>query len=102
MSDTQNDRKQLQDDLNRLVEDTRALLGTTADVADEAAKVARAKVEKSLQLVQLQMAKGAHTAEDKIEEQLRIADQRVRANPYAAIGVSFGIGMLLGCMRSRK
>ena len=102
MSDIQKGKKQLQDDLNRLVEDTRTLLGTTADVADKSAKVARTKVEESLQLVQQQLASGAHTAEEKLEQQLRLTDQHVRANPYSSIGISFGIGLLLGFMFGRK
>ncbi len=102
MSDIQKSKKQLQDDLNRLVEDTKTLLGSTADVADKSAKVARTKVEESLQLVQQQIASGAHIAEEKLEERLRITDQQVRANPYTSIGVSFGVGLLLGFMFGRK
>lgn len=102
MSDVQKSKRQLQKDLSRLVDDTEALLGSTADVADKSVKTARTKVEESLRTVQEQIESGTNTVEEKVEEGLRTTDQTVRANPYASIGISLGVGLLLGFIFGRK
>ena len=102
MSDVEKKKKRLQKDLKQLVEDTKGLLGSTADVSDKAAKTARAQVEASLQTVQDQIESGFSAAEDKVEEQLHVLDERVRANPYKTMGISFGVGVLLGFIIGHK
>jgi len=89
MGDLQKSKKRLQDDLSQLVADTKDLLGSTADVADKTAKDARTRVEASLRTVQDQVNSGIAAAEEKVEEQLQVVDQRVRANPYSAMGIAF-------------
>jgi ElaB/YqjD/DUF883 family membrane-anchored ribosome-binding protein len=102
MSDLKKDKKRLQDDLKKLVADTKDLLGSTASVADQAAKNARTRVEASLQTVQEQVEAGLSVAGDKVDEQLQEIDKRVRANPYKTMGVSFGVGIILGFLIGRK
>ena len=38
------------------------------------------------------------TATDRTREMVRYADRRVQANPWTAVGVSFGAGMIFGAM----
>ena len=102
MSDAVKSKKQLQDELKQLVTDTKDLLGSTADVSDEAARTARAKVEESLKTVQDQAESKFSAAGDKAEEQLHMLDQNVRDNPYVTMGVSFGVGVLLGFIIGHK
>lgn len=92
----------MNNDLKQLISDTNDLLGSTADVPDKAAKSARAQVEASLQTVKDQIESGISTAKNKVEEQLQVLDQHVQANPYKTIGISFGVGILLGLIIGRK
>lgn len=102
MSDTQKSKQRLQEELKQLVKDTKDLLGTTVDLSDKAAKAARAKVEASLQSVEEQVEAGLAAAGDKVEEQLHVLDKHVRDNPYTAIGISLGVGVLLGLIVGHK
>jgi ElaB/YqjD/DUF883 family membrane-anchored ribosome-binding protein len=38
------------------------------------------------------------TASDRTRDMVRYADRRVQANPWTAVGVSFGAGMILGAL----
>lgn len=102
MSDAQKSKERLQNELKQLVEDIKELLGSTADVSDKTAKAARARVEESLQSVQDQVEAGMSAAGDKVEEQLHVLDKSVRDNPYVTVGISFGVGALLGFIIGHK
>jgi ElaB/YqjD/DUF883 family membrane-anchored ribosome-binding protein len=102
MSNTQKRKQSLQDDLKQLIEDTKDLLSSTADISDKAAKTARAQVEASLQTVKDQIESGISAAENKAEEQLHLLDKHVRDNPYKTMGISLGVGVLLGFIIGRK
>lgn len=102
MSDVQQKKQKLQEDLKQLIADTKDLLGSTADVTDKAAKTARAQVEASLQMVKNQIESDFSAAEDMAKEQLHVLDQQVRANPYKTMGISLGVGVLLGFIIGRK
>lgn len=43
-----------------------------------------------------------HVAHDKTLEGLRVTDQTIRERPYEALGVAFGVGILLGWLLSRR
>lgn len=102
MNQKQKKKQSLQNDLQQLVADTKELLGSTADVSDKAAKAARTQVEESLKTVQSQVESGFSVAEEKIKEQVHVLDQHVQDNPYKTIGISFGVGILLGIIIGRK
>ncbi|MGM0541186.1 MAG: DUF883 family protein [Pseudomonadota bacterium] len=102
MSDVQEKKQRLQEDLKQLIVDTKELLGSTADVTDKAAKSARAQVEASLQTVKNQIESDFSAAEVMAKEQLHVLDQNVRANPYKTMGISLGVGVLLGFIMGRK
>lgn len=42
------------------------------------------------------------TARDKAVRSARVADQRIREKPYQAIGIAFGVGLLLGFLIKRS
>ena len=81
----------LMDDLRAVIADAEELLRATAGEAAPKVQEARAKAEETL---------------NKAREQLggvgRELDTRVRENPWAAVGVAAGIGLLLGVLLARK
>lgn len=102
MNDLKKSKKHLQDSLTKLVADTKDLLNSTVDVSDNAAKTARAQVEASLRVVQDHVNSGIADVESKVEDQIHELDKHVRANPYKSIGISCGIGVLLGFIIGHK
>lgn len=101
MTDVKKSNQRLHKELKKLVSDTNELLGTTAEVADKAAKAARANVETSLKSVQEHIESGLSAAGDKAEEQLHVLDDHVRDNPYITMGISFAAGLIVGLFVGR-
>lgn len=85
-------------DAHTLVEDARALLEATREVADE--KVAEARKHLAAALERGQETYAA--IREKAITSARAADECVREHPYQSIGVAFGIGALVGFLLSRR
>ena len=81
----------LMEDLRAVMSDAEVLLNATAGQAGEQAEQARARVEESLR------AARAH-----LEGLGSRLDEQVRANPWTAVGVAAGVGLLVGLLLSRK
>ena len=83
--------EQQEHDVSTLAEDAQELLAATADMAGEKVVVARKRLSDSLRNVR-----------DTIIENARSADKAVRDNPYKAIGVAVGVGVLVGALMARR
>lgn len=83
-------------DVNALVEDARALMAATANVAEEQVVQARQRLAAALE-------RGQHVygrVRDEAVAEARATDHALHEHPYPAIGLAFGVGMLLGCLLS--
>jgi ElaB/YqjD/DUF883 family membrane-anchored ribosome-binding protein len=85
-------------DFGTLAEDARALMSATADVAGD--KVAEARKRLAAALESGKELYGR--VRERAVEGAKAADQKVHENPYQAIGIAFGAGLLLGCLLSRR
>jgi len=81
-----------------LAEEARGLLDATAEVSGE--KIARAR--QRLAEVLEKARETCDNLKEKAVEGARAADESVREHPYAAIGMAFGLGAVLGCLLSRR
>ena len=84
--------------MGRLAEDAGALIAATADVAGEKVGEARRRLAAALD-------KGKELygrVRDKAVEGAKATDETVRAHPYEAIGMAFGVGALIGFLLSRR
>ena len=88
--------KTIENDMNQLAEDARALMAATADVAGEKVAEARKRVASALESskeicgrVRQQALEGA-----------KAADQAVHQYPYQAIAIGVGVGAVLGYLLS--
>ena len=90
-------RKQ-KDDQERLAEEARAFLDATVEVGGE--KVAQAR--QRLAAVLDKVRETCEAVRDKTMEGARAADDSIREHPYAALGMAFGIGAVLGCLLTRR
>jgi ElaB/YqjD/DUF883 family membrane-anchored ribosome-binding protein len=88
----------IKDSLGDLVEDTRALLAATADVAGEKVTAARERVANALEA-----AKDTYSeAQKSAVAGAKATDKVIRDHPYQSIAIAFGVGALVGLLLGRR
>lgn len=95
---TTTSKEKLVNDLRNLVGDAEELLRATATQAGEKIGVARQKIEQSLIEGKKALADAEKTLIAKSKECAEIADDYVRENPWTAVGVAAGVGLVLGLL----
>lgn len=90
------------EDLGQLAHDARALLAATADVAGDKVSEARKRLAAALERALERAKEVAGTVSDKAVAGAKIADQKVRENPYQAIAIGVGVGVLIGLLLGRR
>jgi len=85
-------------DLGTLAEDARALMAATADVAGEKVSDARKRLAAALE----RGKEICDRVKAKAIEGAKVTDQAVHEHPYQAIGLAFGVGVLLGYLVARR
>jgi ElaB/YqjD/DUF883 family membrane-anchored ribosome-binding protein len=85
-------------DIGQLAEDAQALMTATADVAGEKVGQARQRLAAALESAKTM----AGNVRDKAVAGAKVADQTVRENPYQAIAIGAGIGMIVGYFLGRR
>ena len=85
-------------EMSRLAEDAGALMAATADVAGE--KIAEARKRLAAALESGKEIYGR--VRDKAVEKARVVDETVHEHPYQAMGIAFGVGILIGVLVTRR
>jgi ElaB/YqjD/DUF883 family membrane-anchored ribosome-binding protein len=85
-------------DIGSLVEDARALMAATADVAGE--KVGEARKRLAIGLEHAQEIAGR--VRDKAAQTAKAADEAMHEHPYKAIAIGAGVGALIGFIVARR
>ena len=93
-----NSKERLVGDLKNLVADAEELLKATASQAGEKIGVARQKIEQSLIEGKKALADAEKTLVKKSKEAADVADDYVRENPWSAVGIAAGVGLILGLL----
>lgn len=88
----------LTNDIGTLIEDARALLTATADVAGERVSEARQRLAATLDGGKQILER----VKDKTVEGAKATDEAIHQHPYQAIGIAFGVGAILGCLLARR
>jgi ElaB/YqjD/DUF883 family membrane-anchored ribosome-binding protein len=92
------DAEKLVRDVRVVLQDAENLIKATSGMIGEEAREARARLAGALLV--------ARDTVEKIERETvasaQKADRMVRENPYQAIGVAFGVGMVLGFLIARR
>jgi ElaB/YqjD/DUF883 family membrane-anchored ribosome-binding protein len=78
-------------DLKAVIADAEELLRATADQAGPKVREVRERAEESL------AAAREHLKDAGVE-----LDSQVRKNPWAAVGIAAGVGLIIGILLSRK
>ncbi len=93
---------QLIDDLTAVIRDAENLLRATAAQTGDKVEEIRARAEETVRQAKERLA----GVEEQALEHARVfageADQYVRGNPWQAVGVAAGVGLVLGLLMSRR
>ena len=93
---------QLIDDLTAVIRDAENLLRATAAQTGDKVDEMRARAEESVRLAKQRLL----GIEEETLKQARAfageADEYVRGNPWQAVGIAAGVGLVLGLILSRR
>jgi ElaB/YqjD/DUF883 family membrane-anchored ribosome-binding protein len=95
-------QRRLTEELRSVVQDTQEILQHKVHDASDGYKSARERLEKSLKKAASELKSVEQAVEDGAKKAVRATDQYVHQHPWESIGVSAGIGILLGMLISRK
>ncbi|HVM46780.1 MAG TPA: hypothetical protein VMU04_02085 [Candidatus Acidoferrum sp.] len=85
-------------DLGDAVREGQEMLSETAGVVGEKGRAMREKLESAVA-----KAKSIYgDLQERTVAAAKAADERVREHPYQAIGIAFGIGLLIGVLAARS
>jgi ElaB/YqjD/DUF883 family membrane-anchored ribosome-binding protein len=90
------------DDLKSLIADAEELLRATTNQAGEAVAAARQKIERSLIEGKKALSDAEQMVIQRSKEAADFADDYVRENPWGAIGIAAGVGLLVGLLMRRS
>lgn len=94
-------KDKLMQDLQNVVTDAEELLRATASQTGERVAAARARIEENLVVAKERLAVAERMVIEKTKEAATATDEYVHDNPWQAIGVAAGVGLLVGMLISR-
>ncbi|RYF43730.1 MAG: DUF883 domain-containing protein [Comamonadaceae bacterium] len=95
-------KDKLMSDLKVVIADTEELLKLTASQAGEKAAELRTRMQARMEQAKADLAHLQEVAVDKARDAGRAADLYVHENPWKAIGMAAGAGLLIGLLISRR
>jgi len=98
-------KEKLMQDLRVVVADAEELLRATASQAGEkvSEKVssARERIQESLAIAKQRLAAAQDTVVVKAKEAAKVTDEYVHENPWKAVGMGAGVGLIIGMLIAR-
>jgi ElaB/YqjD/DUF883 family membrane-anchored ribosome-binding protein len=103
VTDLSNSNKQkLVSDMKIVVSDAEEILRATAGVAGEKMVDLRERISERLRDAKLRIADAEAALVDKTKAAARATDDYVNENPWQAVGIAAGIGLLIGIIIGRR
>lgn len=95
-------KEKLVSDMKVVVADAEEILRATAGVAGEKMGDLRERIGERLRDAKLRIADAEAALVDKTKAAARATDDYVNENPWRAVGIAAGIGLLLGVIIGRR
>ena len=95
-------KQKLVSDMKVVVSDAEEILRATAGVAGEKMVDLRERIGERLRDAKLRIADAEAALLDKTKAAARATDDYVNDNPWRAVGIAAGIGLLLGIIIGRR
>lgn len=95
-------REKLVDDMRTVIADAEELLRATANEAGDKIAIARERIQDSLYRAKVKLAETEDVLLDRTRHAARLTDEYVHDNPWKAVGIAAGIGLLVGMLIGRR
>jgi ElaB/YqjD/DUF883 family membrane-anchored ribosome-binding protein len=95
-------KEKLVSDMKIVVADAEEILRATASVAGEKVGELRERIQDRLRDAKIRIADAEAALVDKTKAAARATDDFVHENPWRAVGISAGVGLLLGIIIGRR
>lgn len=95
-------KEKLFKDMRAVVEDAESLLAATASQAGEKVQEVRARAKESLAAARERLASIEQGAARKARAAVDGSNEYVHENPWTAVGIAAGAGLLIGLLLSRR
>jgi ElaB/YqjD/DUF883 family membrane-anchored ribosome-binding protein len=95
-------KEKLIEDLKILAQDVEELLKATAGQTGEGIAAARERAEESLRTARMRWADASDEAAAKARAAAGAAEDYLRDNPWQAVGIAAGVGLLIGLLIGRR
>jgi ElaB/YqjD/DUF883 family membrane-anchored ribosome-binding protein len=95
-------RDKLVADFKVVVADAEELLKATAGMAGDRLVVARDRLAEGLTAARARLDQADATMRERAREAARMTDDYVKANPWQAVGIGAGVGLILGLLLARN
>lgn len=89
-------------DLQAVIEDAEALLQVTASQTGEKIEAVRARAKASVNQARERLSEIQKKTTDQARQAAESADEYVHKNPWQAVGMAAGLGLLLGILINRR
>ena len=99
---TNNSKQKLVADMKIVVSDAEEILRATAGVAGEKMVDLREHIAERLHDAKMRLADAEAALVDKTKAAARATDDYVNDNPWQAVGIAAGVGLLLGIIIGRR
>lgn len=94
-------KEKLMQDLRVVVSDAEELLRATAGQAGEKATAARERIQESLVSAKARLIAAEEAVVAKTKQAAKATDEYVHENPWKAVGIAAGVGLVIGMLISR-
>jgi len=94
-------KEKLMQDLRMVVADAEELLRATAGQAGEKVSAARERIQENLTAAKVRLAAAQEAVADKARQAANATDEYVQENPWKAVGIGAGVGLIIGMLISR-
>lgn len=99
---TNSNKDKLMNDLRLVMADAEELLRMTADQAGDSAGEIRARIQAKISQAKADLALLQESAVAKAKAAGRATDEYVHENPWKAIGIAAGAGLVIGLLIGRR
>jgi ElaB/YqjD/DUF883 family membrane-anchored ribosome-binding protein len=95
-------KEKLMTDLKLVISDAEELMKLTAGEVGDKASAMRMRMQDRLDKAKVDLAHLQETAVARAKDAGKVADNYVHDNPWTAIGIAAGVGVVLGMLISRR
>ena len=99
--ETEVSKEKLMQDLRVVVADAEELLRATAGQAGEKVSAVRDRIQENLVAAKENLAAAQESVVIKTKQAARVTDEYVHENPWKAVGIGAGAGLIIGMLISR-